>query len=82
MIYATRLRLSADSGVAEPILFGLFSIKAYAVGWHTHQIGISIMVLGVNSSAGCWAPWATGNGPDRDAPCCGHTGELSVTDPD
>ena len=50
-IYATRLRLSAGSGVEEPVRFGLFSIKAYAVGWHTHEIGISIMVLGVNSPA-------------------------------
>ena len=50
-IYATRLRLFADGGVAEPVRFGHFSIKTYAVGWHTHQIGISIVVLGVNNPA-------------------------------
>ena len=45
-IYATRLWLSADSGVAEPVRFGYFSIMAYAVSGHTHEIGISIAVLG------------------------------------
>ncbi len=59
-IYATRLRLFANGGVAEPVRFGLFSIKAYAVGWHTHQIGIGIMVLGVNNPAAYWAPWCGG----------------------
>jgi hypothetical protein len=46
MIYATRLRLSTDSGVEEPARIGLFSLIAYAVGWETHEIGISIIALG------------------------------------
>ena len=44
-IYATRLRLSEDSGVEESVRFGLFSIKAYAVSGYTHKIGINIMSL-------------------------------------
>jgi CRP/FNR family cyclic AMP-dependent transcriptional regulator len=71
-IYATRLRLSADSGVAEPVRFGLFGIKAYAVGWCTHEIVIWALV---RSPRRAGLHCATEDSPDRHAPCCGHVGE-------